>query len=78
MFNTKEQTKRLISRAQAQKVKGIILHVLKFCDPYVATKQDIKTILNDNGFSVLEIERDYAQSTEQLKTRLEAFREMII
>ena len=37
----------------------------------------MKTLLNDQGFAVLELERDYAQGTEQLKTRLEAFKEML-
>lgn len=77
MYQTEVRTKVILDNLKSRDLKGIILHLLKFCDPYVATKRALKIALNEEGFSVLELERDYDQSTEQLKTRLEAFREMI-
>ena len=77
MLNSEKRTNQLIAKAKSLNVDGIILHVLKFCDPYVATKVDVKNLLKDNDFAVLEIERDYNESVEQLKTRIEAFREML-
>jgi benzoyl-CoA reductase/2-hydroxyglutaryl-CoA dehydratase subunit BcrC/BadD/HgdB len=58
-------------------IKGVIDHVLKFCDPYVADYRRFKTALLEADIPVLQLERDYATSVEQLKTRLGAFIEMI-
>ncbi|NVM04863.1 MAG: 2-hydroxyacyl-CoA dehydratase, partial [Candidatus Helarchaeota archaeon] len=77
MLDTKQQINRLIAKVKSLELKGTILHVLKFCDPYVATRNYIKDSLSDHRYAVLEIERDYDQSIEQIKTRIEAFREMI-
>ncbi|MHC1590814.1 MAG: 2-hydroxyacyl-CoA dehydratase subunit D [Candidatus Helarchaeales archaeon] len=77
MFDTSERTSRLISKTREIEVNGVILHVLKFCDPYVGTKEGVKKRLKSEEIPVLELERDYAQSTGQMITRLEAFKEMI-
>ncbi|MHA1143676.1 MAG: 2-hydroxyacyl-CoA dehydratase subunit D [Candidatus Helarchaeota archaeon] len=77
MFDTTQRVQKLISQAKSLQIKGIILHVLKFCDPYVGTKHSVKNQLKNEDFAVLELERDYTQSTGQITTRLEAFREML-
>ena len=58
-------------------IRGVIDHVLKFCDPYVADYRRFKNALLEADIPVLQLERDYATSVEQLKTRLGAFIEMI-
>jgi benzoyl-CoA reductase/2-hydroxyglutaryl-CoA dehydratase subunit BcrC/BadD/HgdB len=77
MLETQQQINSLVEKVKSLELKGTILHVLKFCDPYVATRNYIKDSLSEQGYAVLEIERDYDQSIEQIKTRLEAFKEMI-
>ncbi|MHA1380813.1 MAG: 2-hydroxyacyl-CoA dehydratase subunit D [Candidatus Helarchaeota archaeon] len=77
MLETDALLKDLASKVKTLGIEGIILHVLKFCDPYVAIKKDVKDFLNDQGLTVLELERNYDQSLGQLKTRIEAFKEMI-
>ncbi|NVM27263.1 MAG: 2-hydroxyacyl-CoA dehydratase [Candidatus Helarchaeota archaeon] len=59
-------------------IKGIIDHILKFCDPYVADYRRFKNALLEDDIPVLQLERDYATSLEQLRTRIGAFFEMIM
>jgi len=58
-------------------IKGVINHILKFCDPYIADRNRFKEHLLEADIPMLELERDYSTSLEQLKTRLGAFFEMI-
>ncbi|MHA1268571.1 MAG: 2-hydroxyacyl-CoA dehydratase subunit D [Candidatus Helarchaeota archaeon] len=58
--------------------KGIIYHILKYCDSYSGIKYEFKTTLIKKNIPILELERDFAESNiGQLKTRIEAFLEMI-
>jgi len=59
-------------------VDGAILDVMRFCDTHELEVPDIKDYLESLGIPSLHIEDDYtAFSTEQLKTRVQAFLEMI-
>jgi len=68
---------RAINFYKEYKANGVINHVLKFCDPFLAKKAIFKNELVENGVPVLEVERDYSTNIGQLKTRIEAFLEMI-
>lgn len=68
---------RVLKLIKEFNIKGVINHILKFCDPYIAHRIIFKTSLQDADIPVLELERDYATSLEQLKTRIGAFLEMI-
>ena len=68
---------RVLKLVKEFKAKGVINHMLKFCDPYIAHRIKFKTSLQKADIPVLELERDYATSSEQLKTRIGAFLEMI-
>ncbi|MBD3226860.1 MAG: hypothetical protein GF329_01625 [Candidatus Lokiarchaeota archaeon] len=60
------------------KAKGIIYHILKFCDSYSGLKYEFKNSIQRRNIPILELERDYAETnTGQIKTRIEAFLEMI-
>ncbi|MHA1132502.1 MAG: 2-hydroxyacyl-CoA dehydratase subunit D [Candidatus Helarchaeota archaeon] len=72
--NRVPRVKKLI---EEYNINGVIDHVLKFCDPYVADYRRFKSALLDANIPVLQLERDYSTSVEQLKTRLGAFIEMI-
>ncbi|MFX0135014.1 MAG: 2-hydroxyacyl-CoA dehydratase subunit D [Candidatus Hodarchaeota archaeon] len=57
---------------------GIINHTLKFCDSYSNLKTDFRKEMNSKNIPVLDLDRDYAESTiGQIQTRIEAFLEMI-
>jgi len=57
---------------------GIIYHILKYCDSYSGLKNEFKMSILNKNIPILEIERDYAELNKgQLKTRIEAFLEMI-
>jgi benzoyl-CoA reductase/2-hydroxyglutaryl-CoA dehydratase subunit BcrC/BadD/HgdB len=68
---------RVLKLVKDYNIKGVINHILKFCDPYVADRTRFKTALQAVDIPVLELERDYATSLEQLKTRIGAFLEML-
>ena len=57
---------------------GIINHTLKFCDSYSNLKTDFRKEMANKNIPVLDLDRDYAESTTgQIQTRIEAFLEMI-
>ncbi len=68
---------RVLKLVNEFKVKGVVNHILKFCDPYIADRRRFKQALTDAGIPVTDLERDYSTSLEQVKTRIGAFLEMI-
>jgi predicted CoA-substrate-specific enzyme activase len=64
--------------AQEYAVEGVIYVFLKFCACYGVSKKDFITEFQQQGLPVLEISSDYSESDHgQLKTRLEAFVEVL-
>jgi benzoyl-CoA reductase/2-hydroxyglutaryl-CoA dehydratase subunit BcrC/BadD/HgdB len=60
------------------KIEGAILFIYKFCDPYGLEVPMIKSYVESAGASVLYIEDEYSDSSiARVKTRIEAFLEMI-
>lgn len=60
------------------KASGVILYGLNFCQPYLMEAMNIEKVLERKGIPALRIETDYGQEdTGQLKTRIEAFMEML-
>jgi benzoyl-CoA reductase/2-hydroxyglutaryl-CoA dehydratase subunit BcrC/BadD/HgdB len=60
------------------RVNGVILFIYKFCDPYGFEVPAMKSFIESAGVPVLYIEDEYSTSTlARLKTRIEAFLEMI-
>lgn len=59
-------------------VDGVIILVNKYCDPYGFEVPALKTYLESTGTPTLYLEDEYSNSTlPRLKTRVEAFLEMI-
>jgi len=57
---------------------GVIHYGLQFCQPYIIESHTIEKSLQKDGFPTLRIETDYGQEdVGQLKTRVEAFVEML-
>jgi len=60
------------------KVDGVILFIYKYCDPYGFEVPAMKSFIESSGTPVLYVEDEYSASTvARLKTRIEAFLEMI-
>lgn len=60
------------------KVNAAILYIMRFCDTHELDAPDIKAYLESMGLPVLHLEDDYSASTTgQLKTRVEAFLELL-
>jgi benzoyl-CoA reductase/2-hydroxyglutaryl-CoA dehydratase subunit BcrC/BadD/HgdB len=73
-----ERVKKIYDITEKFKVDGVIHHSLKFCDVYLYDVPKIKELLSDNEISIVFIESDgRLGSLDQLKTRIEAFSEMI-
>lgn len=56
---------------------GAIFYVIRFCDSHGFDIPDARDSLKKNGIPVLVLEGDYALVKEQLKTRIQAFLEML-
>jgi benzoyl-CoA reductase/2-hydroxyglutaryl-CoA dehydratase subunit BcrC/BadD/HgdB len=73
-----EHGRRILTMAQECGAKGVIAHVMKFCDPYLVRMPVIRETLRSAGIPLLAIEGDCTQrSLGQQRTRIEAFVEMI-
>ena len=60
------------------KIDGVILFIYKYCDPYGFEVPAMKSFIESSGTPVLYLEDEYSASTvARLKTRIEAFLEMI-
>lgn len=71
LSNIRDMTKNL-------KVDGVIHYALQFCTPYMIEAYRVKNSVEDIGIPFLRIETDYSmEDMGQLKTRIEAFLEMI-
>jgi len=68
----------LLKCLKQTKIDGVIVQNLKFCEPYAFDSVWITNSLKSSNIKVINIERDYSGSfDQQLKNRLEAFKEMI-
>ncbi|RJQ26764.1 MAG: 2-hydroxyacyl-CoA dehydratase [Peptococcaceae bacterium] len=69
---------KLVQLAAKYEADGIVYCSLAFCDPYLVEANRVEKALKEHGIPLLKIETDYGQEdTGQLKTRIEAFLEMI-
>ncbi|MBM4396821.1 MAG: 2-hydroxyacyl-CoA dehydratase [Deltaproteobacteria bacterium] len=68
----------IVDRARACGARGVVAHVAKFCDPYLARIPAIRKGLVSAGLPLLVLEGDCTQrSLGQQRTRIEAFVEML-
>lgn len=73
-----ERQRNIVAEAKALKADGVIHYGLLFCQPYASEAFKVEKTLKDAGIPMLSIETDYSmKDVEQLKTRVEAFVEMI-
>lgn len=73
-----ERIEHIVEMAKALRVDGVIHYGLSFCHPYAIESFKVEKALKAAGIPMLAIETDYGmEDVEQLKTRVEAFVEMI-
>lgn len=64
--------------AQDFNVNAFIFYIIRFCDTHELDVPDVRDYLQEAGYPVLHLEDDYSVTTiGQLKTRIQAFLEMI-
>ncbi len=78
-FSTnKNRLKRLHELVDRNRINGVVYHVLKGCHPYDIESFTIEKAIKERGIPFLKVETDYSNEDEgQLKTRIEAFAEML-
>jgi len=70
--------KKIVEICKERKIKGIINNCLKFCDSYSNTTDIFREEMKKKGIPVLNLERDFSQSSiGQITTRIEAFLEIL-
>ena len=68
----------LVAAVERNRAQGVVFLVLKFCDPHAFDYPYMKQMLDDHGIPGILIEiEDPARASEQVRTRCEAFIEMI-
>ncbi len=73
-----ERLEHIVAMARDLRADGVIHYGLSFCQPYAIEAFKVEKALKDAGVPMLSIETDYSmEDVEQLKTRVEAFVEML-
>ena len=73
-----ERAQNVLDLVNKYKTDGVIFYNLTFCQPYAQENMKLASMLNKKNIPTLNIETDYSmEDVEQLKTRVEAFVEMI-
>jgi len=76
--NLKARFGHMVRYIDEYKVSGVVLLVYKYCDPYGFEVPAAKSFIESSGTPVLYIEDEYSLSSlARVKTRIEAFLEMI-
>jgi benzoyl-CoA reductase/2-hydroxyglutaryl-CoA dehydratase subunit BcrC/BadD/HgdB len=73
-----ERLDHIVEMAKDLKADGVIHYALSFCQPYTMEAYKVEKVLQKSGIPMLAMETDYSmEDVEQLKTRVEAFVEMV-
>ncbi len=69
--------KRLLNHVFDTQASGVIYYILKFCEVYGNRRDRLKSVMKEQNIAFLSLERDFSSSSGQLRTRIEAFKELI-
>jgi benzoyl-CoA reductase/2-hydroxyglutaryl-CoA dehydratase subunit BcrC/BadD/HgdB len=74
----RDRLDHIIEMVKTYKADGVIHYGLQFCQPYITESMSVEKELQSKGIPVIRIDTDYSmEDVGQLKTRVEAFVEMI-
>ena len=77
-YKNKERSKRIKELVKELNIDGVVYYTLQYCHTFNIEGAKIEEELKEESIPIIRIETDYSGSDkEQLKTRLEAFIEMI-
>ncbi|HLR35385.1 MAG TPA: double-cubane-cluster-containing anaerobic reductase [Tissierellales bacterium] len=72
------RTEDILRYSEEYDIDGVIYYNLSFCHTYAIEYNQVEKVLKDNDIPVLMVETDYSEEdTGQIRTRVEAFLEMI-
>jgi len=73
-----ERLEQIKTMAENTKADGVLHYSLQFCQPYIMESIPVEKALEDEDIPTLRVETDYGmEDAGQLKTRIEAFLEML-
>jgi benzoyl-CoA reductase/2-hydroxyglutaryl-CoA dehydratase subunit BcrC/BadD/HgdB len=73
-----ERTDHILDLAKEFKADGVIHYSIQFCTPYTVEAYKVEKAIQKTGIPFMKIETDYGmEDMGQLKTRIEAFLEMV-
>ena len=73
-----ERPNHVLELASDFRVNGVVHYSIQFCTPYTVEAYKVEKALQEKGIPFLKIETDYGmEDVGQLKTRIEAFLEMV-
>ncbi|MBU4345508.1 MAG: 2-hydroxyacyl-CoA dehydratase family protein [Proteobacteria bacterium] len=73
-----DRLEHIVEMAKTYKADGVIHYGLQFCQPYLMESMPVEKALESKNIPCLRIETDYSmEDVGQLKTRVEAFVELI-
>jgi benzoyl-CoA reductase/2-hydroxyglutaryl-CoA dehydratase subunit BcrC/BadD/HgdB len=76
--NNDDRIDRVLELAAQYKVDGAIYHVLRLCNVFDFEYKKVSTVFDQNKIPILRLETEYSEEdTEQIKTRVEAFLELL-
>ncbi|CAF29902.1 double-cubane-cluster-containing anaerobic reductase [Methanococcus maripaludis] len=77
-FSNEERIERIKELVKEQNADGVVYYTLQYCHTFNVEGALIEKELKKAGIPIIRVETDYSESDkEQLKTRIEAFVEMI-
>ena len=73
-----DRLEHIVEMARTYKADGVIHYGLQFCQPYLMEAMPVEKALEEKNIPTLRIDTDYSmEDVGQLKTRVEAFVELI-
>ncbi|MEM7816206.1 MAG: double-cubane-cluster-containing anaerobic reductase [Candidatus Aenigmatarchaeota archaeon] len=77
-FSQDDRADRIVEMVEQFRIQGVIYHTLRLCQVFDMESESIRHALQEKKIPFLKIITDYSQEdVEQIRTRMEAFREML-